>query len=78
MRDADIDELPLYPEDRACKAPTAARSSRSSSPFCAHQLAANGEVLKRYDPNLSRLHHQLLDLLQVPLTAYRADRTTQL
>lgn len=78
MRDPDIAELPLCPEGRASKAPTAARVIEIFEPLCAHQLAANGEVLKRNDPNLSQHHQQLLDLLQVPLTAYLADRITQL
>jgi len=33
-------------------------------------------VLKRYDPTLSSLHHQILDLLSVPEAAYGADQTT--
>jgi hypothetical protein len=72
MRDAELVELALYPEDRACKGPTAARVIEIFEPLCAHELVANGPVLKHYDPSLSKLHRQVLDLLKVPITAYQA------
>lgn len=78
MRDADLADLPLYPEGRACKGPTAARVIEIFEPLCAHELVDNGEVLKRYDPELSKLHRQILDLLTVPATAYQAAQTTPL
>ncbi|MDA8354917.1 MAG: IS1634 family transposase [Actinomycetota bacterium] len=78
MRDAGVAELALYPEGRACKGPTAARVIEIFEPLCAHELTENGKVLKRYDPELSKLHHQILDLLDVPGTAYQATRTTPL
>ncbi|MHB8187180.1 MAG: IS1634 family transposase [Dermatophilaceae bacterium] len=78
MRDDGLAELPLYPEGRACKGPTAARVIEIFEPLCAHELVDNGEVLKRYDPELSKLHRQILDLLKVPAAAYQAARTTPL
>ncbi len=78
MRDAGLADLPLYPEGRACKGPTAARVIEIFEPLCAHELVDNGEVLKRYDPRLSNLHRQILDLLKVPATAYQAAQTTPL
>ncbi len=76
MGEAGIAELLLYPEDRACKAPTAARVIEIFEPLCAHELTENGTVLKRYEPGLSKLHRQVLDLLEVPLTAYRTAAIT--
>ena len=76
MRDQDIGELLLYPEGRACKAPTTARVIEILEPLSAYELVAGDEVLKRYDPTLSSLHHRVLDLLSVPEAAYGADRTT--
>ncbi|WP_298447215.1 IS1634 family transposase [Ferrimicrobium sp.] len=78
MRDADLAELPLYPEDRACKGPTAARVIEIFEPLCAHELVETGEVLKRYDPELSKLHRHILDLLKVPATTYLTAQTTSL
>ena len=76
MRDAGIAELALYPESRACKAPTAARVLEIFEPLCSHELVENGNVLKGYDPSLSKLHRQVLDLLEVPVTAYQMVGTT--
>ncbi|MEX6430540.1 IS1634 family transposase, partial [Ferrimicrobium acidiphilum] len=78
MRDADLAELPLYPEDRACKGPTAARVIEIFEPLCAHELVETGEVLKRYDPELSKLHRHILDLLKVPATTYLTAQTASL
>lgn len=72
MGAAGIVQLPLYPEDRACSAPTAARVIEIFEPLSAHELSENGTVLKHYDPGLSKLHRQVLDLLKVRVTAYRA------
>jgi transposase len=72
MRDAELVELPLYPEDRACKGPTAARVIEIFEPLCAHELVENGQIIKRYNPSLSKLHRQILNLLKVPATAYQA------
>jgi len=76
MRDAGVAELALYPEGRACTGPTAARVIEIFGPLCAHELVDHGKVLKRYDPELSKLHRQILDLLKVPATAYQAAQTT--
>ncbi|MGH8296243.1 MAG: IS1634 family transposase [Steroidobacteraceae bacterium] len=78
MRDAGIAELPLYPEDRACKAPTAARVIEIFEPLQAHELTEGATVLKHYDPSLSNLHRQILDLLAVPVAAYQAAGITPL
>jgi hypothetical protein len=78
MRDAELVELPLYPEDRACKGPTAARVIEIFEPLCAHELVESGQIIKHYDPSLSKLHRQILDLLKVPVTTYQAARTASL
>ena len=78
MRDADLAALALYREDRACKGPTATRVIEIFEPLCAHELAENGQILKHYDPNLSKLHRQILHLLKVPATAYQAARSASL
>jgi transposase len=78
MRDASLAELALYPESRACKAPTTARVIEIFEPLCAHELVEKNEVLKRYDPELSKLHRQILDLLDVPVAAYQTARVTPL
>jgi len=76
MRDASIAALPLYPEGRDCKAPTAARVIEIFEPLYAHDLRVAGEVVVSFDATLSKLHRQVLDLLEVPATAYQAERET--
>jgi len=76
MRDQAITELPLYPEGRACAAPTAARVIEILEPLSAHRLVVGDHVLKRYAPTLSSLHQQICDLLGVPITAYTTKPTT--
>ena len=78
MRDARIATLPLYPESRDCKAPTAARVIEIFEPLYAHELRVAGEVVASYDPTLSKLHRQVLDLLNVPATAYQAEQKSPL
>jgi transposase len=72
MRDAGIAQITAYPEERACKAPTAARVIEIFEPLCAHELVASGEVLKLYDPSLSKLQLQVLDLLHISAEVYAA------
>lgn len=77
MRDQEIASLALYPEDRHCTSPTAARVIEIFEPLCAHDLLdEKGTVVKTYDPTLTRLHHQILDLLGVSASAYISTRTT--
>ena len=78
MRDATIAALPLYPESRDCKAPTAARVIEIFEPLYAHELRVAGEVVASFHPTLSKLHRQVLDLLNVPATAYQPERETVL
>jgi len=78
MRGATIAALPLYPERRDCKAPTAARVIEIFEPLYAHELRVAGEVVASFHPTLSKLHRKVLDLLNVPATAYQAERETAL
>jgi transposase len=75
MRDEGITSLALYPEDRHCTSPTAARVIEIFEPLCAHDLIEQGAVVKTYDPLFTKLHRQILDLLGVPASAYMSART---
>ncbi len=76
MRDSGIAALPLYPEARECKAPTAARVIEVFEPLCAHELLEGDELVRCYDPSLSTLRRQILELLDVTATAYLGNRST--
>jgi len=62
--------LPLYPEDRACRAPTAARVLEIFSGLARHSLTADGATLRVFDPELSALQREVLGLLGVSPAAY--------
>ncbi len=70
MADAEIRQLPLYHEDRPCKAPTAARVLELLDPLARTAVRHRGQVLTVVAPALSPLQKQILTLLGVPLSAY--------
>jgi hypothetical protein len=69
MSKAGIAELPLYYEDRACKAPTAARALEILAPLARTVVCRRDEVLTVSVPGFGPLREQLLTLLGVPLRA---------
>ena len=70
MESQGLTELPLYPEARDCRAPTAGRVFDVFAPLQRHDLW-NGEQLQRsFGPELTPLQRQLLGLLGVPESVY--------
>lgn len=65
-----IASLPLYYEDRACPAPTAARVFELLEPLSATGVYCAGELLIFLPPKPDPLQRQILSLLKVPLGAY--------
>jgi len=71
MADASLTELSLYPEDRGCAAPTTARILEIFTSVMRHELAApDGTVLRTFQPELTDLQRQVLDLLDIPTSVY--------
>ena len=74
MQAAQIEQIPLYPEARACRCPTTEHVLRLFS-LAERVTVLNGaEVIRVFPPELTELQHQVLGLLGVPATAY-AGRT---
>lgn len=72
MADRGINDLPLYPEDRACPAPSAKRIFEIFAGLSRHHLHdTHGQLVQSFPPQLNPLQHQLLDLLGVPPARYR-------
>ena len=70
-------ELCVYPEDRACKAPTAARVLEAFTGITRHHLLdRDGRHVQTFHPELSDLQHQILDLLNIPTSAYTGPPAT--
>lgn len=70
MADQNLRELPLYHEQRACAAPTAARIYEQFTGVQRHLITSNGRLIQTFDPKLTDLQQQLLQLLDVPASNY--------
>ena len=70
MAAAEEDSLPLYPEERACRAPTTRRVLDVFEVIQRHELQQDGEVIEVYITELRPLHRQLLKLLGVAIRSY--------
>jgi len=72
MQRATIDELPLYPEQRQCRRPTTEQVLRLFSLAQRHRLLRGGHTVQLFDAELTDLQRQVLALIGVPTSAYRA------
>jgi len=71
MTEAGLAELSLYPEDRGCAAPTATRVLEIFEPLARHRLQdSHGRHLKTFQPELTDLQRQVLELLDIPQSVY--------
>lgn len=70
MKAADTADIPLYPELRACPAPSAERILAGFADLTRHELHHDGQLVQTFEPELTPLQKQILDLLSVPATAY--------
>jgi len=70
MAERGIDALPLYPEERSCGAPTAARILELFAGVSRHHLIKDDTVVQVFQPTLTPLQLELLALLGMPDSAY--------
>ena len=70
MATAGTSDIPLYPELRACTAPSAARILELFSDLTRHQLRHDGHIVQTFHPEPSPLQDQVLELLKIPATSY--------
>jgi transposase len=69
-----IEKLYLYPEERECKAPTAARVFEVFGNLQRHILRSeHGDVVQKLMPVLSDVQKQVLSLMDFPVSRYQAD-----
>lgn len=74
----DLAVLPLYPEERDCRAPTAARILELFGTVQRHELLRGGKVVQRFPPALTPLQVTVLGLLDIQADAYLGRPTTAL
>jgi transposase len=72
MREASQKNIPLYPELRACQAPSAERIFAVLADLTRHELHRDGELVQTFEAELTPLQRQILDLLGVSPAAYAA------
>ena len=72
MQREEIDELPLYPEQRQCRRPTTEQVLRLFSLAQRHRLTQAGETVQVFDVEFTDLQRKILRLLGVSETVYRA------
>lgn len=70
MSERKIPSVPLYPEERECKAPTADKILAAFAPLRRHRLKKNGRVIQTFHDELSEVQREILDLLNIPFEAY--------
>lgn len=67
-----IEMIPLYPEERECRAPSTERILRLFEPLQRHRLRDGNRLVQIFEPELSELQRQILKLLGLPTTAFVA------
>jgi len=70
MKANDIPSIPLYPEERACRAPTADKVLGLFDNLRRHRLIDRGQHIKTFWDELSDVQRLVLDLLRIPTNAY--------
>jgi transposase len=71
MADAGLKQLSLYPEDRGCTTPTTARVLEIFTGLARHHLHdTDGLRVQTFQPELTDLQRQVLDLLDIPASVY--------
>jgi transposase len=70
MERQGIESLPLYPEKRENARPTCEQIFRLFSLAQLNVLVHRGKIVRAFNPKLTPLQHQVLDLLGVPASAY--------
>jgi transposase len=74
MARENLDRLPLYPEERECKAPSTERILDLFAPLQRHRLRRKGRLVQIFEPELNDLHRQILGLMRLPTSLFEAPR----
>jgi transposase len=75
MKKQGLTGIPLYPEPRNCTAPSAPRILEIFNDIQRHHLIAADQIVQTFQPELSPLQQQVLDLLHIPASVYTSTET---
>jgi len=70
MEREQIEDLPLYPEERSCRRPTVLQILRLFALPERHTILKDREIVQVFPPQLSDLQKQVIQLLGIPKTVY--------
>ncbi len=70
MKTEGLTGIPLYPELRNCPAPSAPRILEIFDDIQRHQLISQDQIVQTFQPELTSLQQQVLDLLHIPASVY--------
>lgn len=70
MKTRGLKSIPLYPEERKCRAPTADKILRLFESLRRNRLFENGRPVKTFWDELTDVQRMVLDLLEIPTSAY--------
>ncbi len=76
MTNADTLNIPLYPELRACPAPSAERILEIFANVTRHELHRDNRPVQVFEAELSPLQQQVLNLLAIPAANYKNTKPT--
>jgi transposase len=71
MKEAGIKSLPIYPEQRECRRPSAERILEAFRNFSKHELRQDDNLEETFFDTLGELQAEVLNLLRIPLRYYR-------
>ncbi len=66
--------IPLYPEERECRAPTADKILHAFEPLRKYHLRRNARLVQTFADPLSDIQATVLDLLDIPASVYAPTR----
>jgi len=67
-----IEILPLYPEERECRAPSTERILRLFEPLQRHRLRHGQNLVQTFEPAFTDLQRQILHLIGLPVEAFKS------
>ena len=70
MKTAGTTNIPLYPELRACPAPSTERILEIFTDLTSHELRHDDQLVQTFEVELNPLQQQVLDLVGVPVNSY--------
>ena len=70
MKTEGLAGIPLYPELRNCPAPSAPRILDIFKDVKRHHLISQDQIVQTFEPQLTPLQQQVLELLNIPASIY--------